>query len=133
MPPNSRVIDFGAGRRTLEVYLDPSCVYVPSDLVSRGSDTIVFDLNKHPLPDLANLAFDVATLAGVLEYINNVPAFVEWLAEQASVCIVSYECARTVAGALGRPSETIRRISAGWVNTYSESELIDVLIPTALK
>ena len=126
VPKDTRVIDFGAGLRTLEKYLDPSCSYIPSDLVSRGSDTIVFDLNERPLPDLTYLALDVATLAGVVEYINNVPAFVGWLAGQTSACIVSYECARNVAGTFGRLPENIQRIGAGWVNTYTESELLDV-------
>jgi hypothetical protein len=126
VPKGTRVIDFGAGLRTLERHLDPSCSYIPSDLASRGSDTIVFDLNERPLPDLSYLDLDVATLAGVVEYINDVPAFVGWLAGQTSACIVSYECARNVAGTLGRLPENIRRIGAGWVNTYTESELLDV-------
>ena len=46
VPNNSRVIEFGAGNRNLERYLDPSCTYVPSDLVDRGPGTIVCDLNK---------------------------------------------------------------------------------------
>jgi hypothetical protein len=126
VPKNSKVIDFGAGQRTLERHLDPSCSYIPSDLAGRGSDTIVFDLNERPLPDLSYLALDVATLAGVVEYINDVPAFAEWLARQTSTCIVSYECARNGAGTWGRILENMQRTGAGWVNTYTENELLDV-------
>jgi hypothetical protein len=126
VPKNSRVIDFGAGQRNLEKHLDKNSSYIPADLLSRGSDTIVFDLNQYPLPDLSHLALDVATLAGVLEYVNDVPAFVGWLAEQTSACIVSYESARNAARTLGRLTESIRRIGAGWVNTYTERELLDI-------
>ncbi len=34
--PDSRVIEFGAGRRQLEKFLPASCRYTPSDLVDRG-------------------------------------------------------------------------------------------------
>ncbi len=37
IPAGSRVIEFGAGTRTLEKHLDPSCSYTPpSDLVDRA-------------------------------------------------------------------------------------------------
>src|SRR5437016_14683058 len=39
--PNSVVLEFGAGRRALENKLPPNCRYIPSDLVSRGPETIV--------------------------------------------------------------------------------------------
>jgi hypothetical protein len=126
VPKNSRVIDFGAGRRTLEKHLDQSCSYIPSDIVTRGSDTIVFDLNQRPLPDLSYLNLQVATLAGVVEYINDLPFFVHWLGRQTRGCIVSYECAQNAAGSLGRFLENIRRTGSGWVNSYTESELLEI-------
>src|ERR1700752_3654962 len=52
VPDKSRVVEFGAGRRQLQRFLSPSCVYVPSDLIDRGSGTFVCDLNRRPLPDL---------------------------------------------------------------------------------
>src|SRR5438105_15076772 len=52
IPKDSTVVEFGAGRRQLELYLDPSCAYVPSDLTDRGPGTIVCDLNRRPLPAL---------------------------------------------------------------------------------
>ena len=50
VPNHSRVIEFGAARRALEKYLDPSCVYTASDLVDRGLGTIVCDLNESTTP-----------------------------------------------------------------------------------
>src|SRR5690349_16692383 len=71
IPNDSRVIEFGAGRRRLESYLHPSCTYFASDLVSRGSGTIVFNLNARPLPDLTHLGLNVAVFGGVLEYVSD--------------------------------------------------------------
>src|SRR5204862_455190 len=58
--PGSRVIEFGAGRRKLETYLDRTCAYTPADLVERGSGTFVCNLNLQPLPDLSEIHADVA-------------------------------------------------------------------------
>ena len=66
IPAGTRVIEFGAGRRRLEAFLDPSCTYTASDLVERGPGTFVCDLNRRPLPDLCPLAPQVAVFAGVL-------------------------------------------------------------------
>src|ERR1700742_4337101 len=63
VPKHTRVIEFGAGKRQLESYLDPTCSYFPSDLVDRGGNTIVLDLNSRPLPDLRHLKLDVAVFA----------------------------------------------------------------------
>src|ERR1700743_3487879 len=79
VPDNSRVIEFGAGRRVLERYLDPSCTYVPSDIVDRGPRTIVCDLNQRPLPDLGAGVYDVAVILGVLEYVSDLPSMLDWL------------------------------------------------------
>src|SRR5262249_34942190 len=84
VPDNSRVIEFGAGNRILERYLDPSCTYVPSDMVDRGPGTIVCDLNQRPLPDLGQNVYDVAVLIGVLEYLRDVPSVLDWLTKYVS-------------------------------------------------
>lgn len=125
IPAGSSVIEFGAGRRQLERYLDPSCSYVPLDLVSRGAGTIVLDLNQRPLPDLGR-RFDVAVLAGVLEYIQRLPSFATWLAGISDSVIASYAVARTRPRSVGRLVERYRRAGAGWVNGYSEVELLDI-------
>jgi hypothetical protein len=124
VPPGTSVIEFGAGGRGLERYLDPSCGYVPSDLVSRGPGTIVLDLNRRPLPDLTTHAFDVAIFAGVLEYIRDLPSFLEWLSRQSPGCIASYGCATSPRHSLARLSETLRRVGSGWTNTFTEAELL---------
>jgi len=124
VPNQSRVIEFGAGKRQLESYLDPSCSYIPSDVIDRGGNTIVLDLNSRPLPDLSDLKFDVAVFAGVLEYIFDLDSLVLWLSSQVAMCVASYECADTRPKTLGRFRETIRRTAAGWLNTFTEDALV---------
>ena len=132
IPSGSSVIEFGAGRRLLESYLDPSCTYVPSDIVSRGPDTIVLDLNQRPLPDFGE-RFDVAVLAGVLEYIQRLPSFAIWLASTADTAIASYTPARTRPGSLRRLRERYARAGAGWVNSFSEAELLQIFAAAGLQ
>jgi hypothetical protein len=124
VPKHTRVIEFGAGKRQLESYLDPTCSYFPSDLVDRGGNTIVLDLNSRPLPDLSHLKLDVAVFAGVLEYISELDSVVLWLSYQVAMCIASYGCAHTQPRTIDRFNETIRRTGAGWINTFTEDALV---------
>ena len=124
LSPNSRVIEFGAGKRQLERHLPVGSQYFPSDIVDRGHDTIILDLNARPLPDLRTRRFDIAVFAGVLEYVVDLPTFVPWLARQVPVCIASYNCAKSAAGALARLPETYHRVGAGWTNCFNQTELV---------
>ena len=123
VPNNSRVIEFGAGKRTLERYLDPSCSYVPSDIIDRGPGTIVFDLNQRPLPDLGPDAYDVAVFSGVLEYVREVPAVLDWLTKYVTVCVLTYAPAKARGHSPRGLLETIGRLRHGWMNNYREEEL----------
>jgi hypothetical protein len=123
IPKDSRVLEFGAGRRLLERYLDPTCVYIASDLVDRGPGTMVCDLNARPLPDLSGLRPDVAVFGGVLEYIARLESIPPWLARHVSTCVASYECA-AVTGRARRLRERWVRAGIGWVNAYTEDELL---------
>ena len=122
VPNRSRVIEFGAGNRKLEHYLDPSCTYVASDIIDRGPGTIICDLNKRPLPDLGD-TYDAAVFIGVLEYVRDVPSLLDWLAPRVSVCVVSYVCATVGPSSLRRMVESFRRLNMGWMNNYPEEEL----------
>ena len=123
VPNCSRVIEFGAGKRRLEQYLDRSCTYVPSDMVDRGPGTIVCDLNERPLPDLGAGGYDVAVILGVLEYLRDVPEVLDWLAKQIQVCVVSYVCVENKRYSLRRMRQTLSRLRAGWMNNYDEDHL----------
>jgi hypothetical protein len=125
VPPNTRVIEFGAGRGWLPKYLD-GCTYFPSDLVDRLPGAIVCDLNKRPLPDFTHLHLDVAVFSGVLEYIVNVPALAEWLATQVTTCVASYDGAATERGSADRVLELGRRKGFGYMNNYEPNDLVAI-------
>lgn len=126
VPPGSRVIEFGAGRRQLERYLDQSCTYVPSDLVDRGPGTIVCDLNQRPLPDLSRVRPDVAVFGGVLEYVANTEALIAWLAPAITRCVASYAYVDPNAGLAERVSRYVERWRNGYMSHHTEQELIDL-------
>src|SRR5258708_2527383 len=90
VPKETRIIEFGAGRRNLESQIDSTCTYIPCDIVSRGDNTLVLDLNARPLPDLRDLRPDVAIFAGVIEYISDLKSILIWLSRQVTTCIISY-------------------------------------------
>jgi|HubBroStandDraft_1064217.scaffolds.fasta_scaffold41061_2 hypothetical protein len=122
VPKGARVIEFGAGLRQLQSYLDPSCTYVASDLISRGQDTLVLDLERRPLPELPAERFDVAIFAGVLEYVSDVPRVVSWISKYVTTCLLSYECA-PASGGYGRLRQRWYRAELGWVNSHTEEEI----------
>ena len=126
IPDHSRVIEFGAGNRLLEKYLDPSCTYTPSDMVDRGPGTIVCDLNEHPLPDLGVGNYDVAVLIGVIEYVRDIPALLDWLTQYVSTFVLACAPATTRGYSLRALREAIERLGAGWMNDYQEDELVQL-------
>jgi hypothetical protein len=126
IPPGSRVIEFGAGRRQLEKHLDPTCTYVPSDLEDRGPGTFVCDLNHRPLPDLSHLKVDTAVFGGVLEYLHDLESLAEWLAGQVSLCVASYACVPPKKGTVQRFGGRLDRFYYGYMNSYEEEELVEV-------
>ena len=123
VPANSRVIEFGAGRRVFERHLDPSCTYVPSDIVDRGPGTLVFDLNERPLPNLGADRYDVAVFSGVLEYVRDVPSLIDWLATCVTVCVLTYAPARAGGRSPRAVLERAGRLRHGWMNSLRVEEL----------
>jgi hypothetical protein len=123
IPNHSRVIEFGAAKRVLEKFLDPSCTYTASDLVDRGPGTIVCDLNERPLPELGADAYDVAVIMGVLEYVRDVPSMLDWLTRHVPLCVLSYACTKANDNPLRGRFETIGRLNHGWMNSYCADEL----------
>jgi hypothetical protein len=126
IPPNSRVIEFGAGRRQLEKFLDPTCTYTPSDLEDRGSGTFVCDLNRRPLPDLGPLNVDTAVFGGVLEYMHDLESLANWLATQVTQCVASYAYFSPSTGIVQRLKDRCDRVYFGYMNSYGEKELVEL-------
>jgi hypothetical protein len=124
VPAGSRVIEFGAGRRSMEKMLPAGCVYTPSDLVDRGPGTIVCDLNQRPLPDLSNVKPQVAAFSGVLEYIQDSAALAQWLAASGVTTIItSYDAVPTQFTGIRRMRENLRRSYYGYMSSMTEPEL----------
>lgn len=126
IPNNTRIIEFGAGRRQLEKLLDPSCGYIPSDLVDRGPGTVICDLNQRPLPDLRYLGADMTFFAGVLEYIRDVESVMNWLSKQFSYCVASYTCVLPTRNIIKRFWDRLNRLYYGYMNNYTEEELLEL-------
>jgi hypothetical protein len=126
VPKSSRVIEFGAGSCRLRSWLDDTCEYIPSDIVARGPDTVICDLNRRPLPNLEYLQADVALFAGVLEYLGDLDAVVKWLSGFVEWCIVSYDCVPPAVKLPGRLRERFRRQYYGYLSDYTEVQLVEV-------
>ena len=69
---------------------------------------------------------DVAVFIGVLEYIKDLPSLSEWLSQQVRTCTASYAYASTRPGSIWRVLEKLRRARYGYMNTYTEDELVDL-------
>jgi hypothetical protein len=124
VPHGSHVFEFGAGASELRTYLHPSCSLISSDIVERTPGMMVLDLNRRPLPPLGGSPPRVAVFGGVLEYLFDVPAVLSWTAQYFERCIASYECAQPRSCFSGRVREVLGRAGYGWINHYTEAELI---------
>lgn len=112
--PNTKVLEFGAGRMVLKNLIPNDCNYTPSDIVDRGYGTIVCDLNKE-LPRFDH--FDYAIFSGVIEYVYDVPRLIGHLHSSIDTILISY--------ATYDNNSNSRRLH-GWVNHYSEDQLVDL-------
>ena len=117
IPPGSSVLEFGAGRMALASYLPEGCSYTPSDIVDRGRNTIVCDLNSPSLPIFP--PHQVAVFSGVLEYVWNIERLIDHLSPDIEMFILSYAIADNQMFKLSR------RFS-GWVNDYNSQALEDL-------
>jgi len=121
--PNSKVIEFGAGRKVLKNHLPENCSYTPSDIVDRGIETVVCDLNQKKLPIFKD--YDYAVFSGVLEYVNDVPRLIRHLSNNIDTFIISY--------AILKNDLVLKRGIHGWVNNFKEKELITIFNNTGYK
>jgi len=113
VPPDSAVIDFGAGTMALKTFLPGGCTYTPSDLVDRGAGTLVCNLNGSMLPQIPR--HDVAVFGGVLEYVHDVPRLISHLSNFVEAIIASY--------AVTESNQQNRR-GNGWVNDLSSGDIL---------
>jgi hypothetical protein len=117
VPRGARVLDLGCGAMALERVLPDGCRYIPCDLVARDGRTLVCDFNAGEFP--GETPCDVVTVLGVLEYIHDAPGFLRRLSALGRPVVLSYN----IAGGRG-PAD---RGSLGWVNDFSQAQLLDLL------
>jgi hypothetical protein len=95
--------------------LKAGCHYQPCDLVKSSDDVLLCDFNAGAYPTTER-DYDYVVCSGVLEYIRAPRAFLARIARPGRRLILSY--------AVTRPDDSRwRRLSEGWVNGYTQSEL----------
>lgn len=114
IPEGADVIEFGAGRLALRSFLPAGCRYRPSDIVDRGENTLVCDLNRE-LPSMAKV-YSHAVFSGVLEYIVDLPRLTQWLALSVNTVVASYST-------IDRLSDPVTRARNGWLNHHTRTEV----------
>lgn len=112
----SKVLDIGCGAMSLEKHLGPQCCYQPADVVERRPGCLVIDLNLGEFP---SLRVDVITFLGVMEYLFSPSDVLKKARAHADKLVFSY-CIPT-------KEATAYRRGLGWVNEYSESEILGFL------
>jgi hypothetical protein len=122
IPPGVSVLDLGCGAMALKEYLPATCTYHPADLVQRGSDCQVVDLNKGEFPVGR---FDWVTMLGVLEYVFDVEGVLRSCRQAASHLVVDYNSQWLDA--------SDRRRRCGWVNDLSPGTFADLAIRAGWK
>jgi poly(glycerol-phosphate) alpha-glucosyltransferase len=74
-PDSASLIDLGCGKmQYARAYCRPGMEYIPVDFKERSSDTLVCDFNKGQFPEGEA---DVCLLSQVLEYVKDLPDFLE--------------------------------------------------------
>lgn len=81
------VIDFGAGEEYLKNFLNSDVKYIPTDYVARSENTLVYDFNKDPFP---NISADVSVLNQILYYPKDWKIFLENVCNSTRHSIVIY-------------------------------------------
>ena len=115
VPPNAKVIEFGAGNMTLKKYLPENCEYQGSDLVQRSPEMKICDLNDGNKFSLG--PYDTAVFSGVLEYVYDINKVFEQLNGEINRVVLSYAC---------KDSFSENRERFGWLSDYKKEELVKI-------
>ena len=117
IPPNSSILEFGAARLVLREYLPPNCTYQPSDIVDRGENTIVCDLN-YEFPKLSH-HYTHVVFSGVLEYIFDIDKVLKELKTHSDTVIASYATTDKI-------SDYVTRRQSGWINHFNNDQIVSI-------
>ena len=84
------VLDIGCGNQHLKTCINESCSYTPLDCVA-GENVIVLDFNSVDVSSiLLSTKHDVAVCSGVLEYIHDKSAALNFIHNNSDTAILSY-------------------------------------------
>jgi hypothetical protein len=89
IPAGSRVLDLGAGAQSLKGHLK-HCAYTPADVTRRTPDTLDFDMEADIYPFDPDGEWDVAVMAGVLEYATDPSNVLDAITFLTPVLLLSY-------------------------------------------
>lgn len=120
IPPGSSVLDLGSGPQFLRSLIPADCEYQPCDLAD-GPDVLFCDLNSGIYPPISH-RYDIVVCAGVLEYLNDLEAFLRALPGLGTRFLVSYVALDAPEEPSGRTAR-VRRIADGFMNHLSYAEL----------
>jgi len=116
IPPNSSILDLGAGAQTLRRHAPSARLYVPCDIVRSSPDCIVCDFNRGIYPR-ADQVYDITICSGVLEYLQDPFDFLTRIRAYSKKFILSYQ------PRVGAKAEKMERLAHGFVNDLSRKEL----------
>lgn len=83
---NATMVDLGCGHQTLRQLIPSDLAYTPVDNIARELNVQVYDLEK----ERPEGRFSVAASLGLLEYLNNLESFLNWVATHAGNYVFSY-------------------------------------------
>jgi len=106
------VLDLGCGPMWLKD-IRPDLQYAGVDYCRRSDDSLIADFNRGEFPQTKS---SYAFLSGILEYVQDVPWFIERVCTTSEVCILSY-CLR------GTHPDISARRQLGWVNDLTLNEI----------
>lgn len=119
------VCDFGCGPMWLKDYLLPDVQYYGVDYAKRDQSTKVCDLNKGEFPQIHG-GVDVSVCSGVIEYIEDVQAFIKKLSGFSRKVVLSY-CSLDSFGSLGA------RKRLAWKNHMHSGQLVALFYANGFK
>jgi hypothetical protein len=115
-----RVADFGCGMMWLKPLLPAANSYLGIDCLPRTPETIVLDLNRDSLD---GVHADIAFLSGVLEYVEDVPGFVQKLKSRGFRQVILSYCT------LEQHPDMPTRLNCNWVSHESIFSLLGAFLP----
>ncbi len=115
----SRVLDIGAGHRSLSEVLPRDCSYYSADLLAMSDATVPIDLNQGHSP---SGSYDLAVLLGISEFVHDPENLLRNVRASAPAMIMSYPCA-------GREPRSDRR-QRGFFNDLTAESIATLLAST---